>query len=247
MEKVMSRRQADYAIRQMLMSGYGHYSRAAEHKMIIALLKGNIVEAENIGIKSLGLTRESMNEYPLAVQPLRSIKNGMICAVAVLCRYAADLGAEDERSYALSDYYINEIETRTDINNWEDILSDILRHYMELVRRGKDETYTLPVQRAIRLIHQRLYEPCRLQDIAKELKVHPSYLSTLFREETGVSITSYIREIKINEAKNLLQACEHTVSEIAEMLGYSSVSYFSKVFHQVCACSPRDYAAGERA
>ncbi|MDF2589267.1 MAG: hypothetical protein K0S41_3108 [Anaerocolumna sp.] len=51
----------------------------------------------------------SINEYELAIQPLRSIKNNLICA-AVICRNAADLGADDERCYALSDYYINEMK-----------------------------------------------------------------------------------------------------------------------------------------
>jgi AraC-like DNA-binding protein len=81
-------------------------------------------------------------------------------------------------------------------------------------------------------------------DVANAVKVHPSYLSSLFRTETGVPMTQYIRDKKMEEARNLLRTSSSSVSEIAEMLGYNSLSYFVKVFHRVNGCSPREYAAG---
>ncbi|MDF2485446.1 MAG: hypothetical protein K0R46_1614 [Herbinix sp.] len=227
----MEKKQAERAIKQMLMSGYGHYSRMEEHKLITAFLKGDVT----------GFTDPHIAEFPLASQPLRSIKNNLICAVAVMCRYAADLGADDERCYALSDYYINEIEDHVDIHNWYATILEIARHYTELVRQGREEQYTLPVRKAIRYIHQHLYEPCSLNQVAKAVQLHPSYLSALFKSETGVLITQYIRALKISEAKNLLKDQSRSVSEIAELLGYRSLSYFSKVFHRVCGCGPREF------
>jgi AraC-like DNA-binding protein len=237
----MSRRQAEYAMKQMLISGYGHYSRAEEHKLIIAVLQGKMPLPGAGGMREIQFINETMNEFPLASQPLRSIKNSMICTVAIICRYAADMGADDERCYALSDYYINEIEKRVDMNNWLEILTEIYQHYIELVRVGKEEELTLPIRRAIRYIQQHIYEPCRLQDVAKAVKVHPNYLSFLFSSETGKSLTCYIRDKKIEEAKNLLCDLDYSVSEIAEMLGYNSSSYFIKVFRAVNGCSPREY------
>ncbi len=238
----MSKKQAEYAIKQLLMSGYGHYSRVEEHKIITALLLGKVSYLSDWDLREVQLTNEALYEFPLAMQPLRSIKNSLICAVAVICRYAADLGADDKRCYALSDYYINEIESRADMNNWQDLIQEIFKHYIELVRVGREERYTLPIRRAIRYIHQHLYEPCRLKDVAKVVKVHPGYLSSLFKSETGKSLTQYIRDKKMEEAKNLLGDLNYSVSEIAEMLGYNSLSYFIKVFRQVNGCSPRKYA-----
>lgn len=60
-------------------------------------------------------------------------------------------------------------------------------------------------------------------------------------------MTQYIRDKKLEEAKNLLGELEYSVSEIAEMLGYSSLSYFIKMFRQVNGCSPRAYATGAKA
>ena len=248
----MERKQAELAIKQMLRADYGHYSRAEELKLILDFLKGVVPDEMGLpagtkpyAIEALGqalrYSGPTMNDFPLAVQPLRSIKNNLICGVAVMCRYAADLGADDERCYALSDYYINEIEKQANIHNWQQIMLEIARHYSELVRSGKQDRYTLPVRRAIRYIDQHLYEACSLQWIAAAVKLHPAYLSSLFKAETGVPVSDYIREIKIREAVNLLREGNYSVSEVAEMLGYHSLSYFSKVFRRVCGCGPREF------
>ncbi|WMJ87110.1 helix-turn-helix domain-containing protein [Anaerocolumna sp. MB42-C2] len=230
----MSRRETEKAVKQILMSSYGHYSRSYEHKIITEFLQGNDVPLHDL----------TMHEFPLASQPLRSAKNSMICMVAVICRYAADLGADDERCYALSDYYINKIETGVDINNWHDFQNEILNHYTELVHIGREETHTLPVRRAIRYINQHLYEPCSLRDVAAAIKLTPSYLSALFKSETGISLTHYVRDKKIREARSMLHEDSYSISEVADMLGFGSVSYFSKVFRIVNSCSPQEFVRG---
>lgn len=237
----MSRKQAEEAVKHMLISGYGHYSRADEHKVITAFLQGSQIQPADVLMKDLQFSVDAMNDFPLAVQPLRGIKNSLICLVAVICRYAADLGADDERCYALSDYYINEIETRVDKNNWNEVFSEIINHYIKLVGLGREGKYSLTIRRAINFINQHIYEACSLKDVSLALKVHPNYLSALFKTETGVSLSHYIRDKKISEARNLLRDTDYSISEISEMLGYNSLSYFSKVFHQICSCSPKEY------
>jgi len=86
------------------------------------------------------------------------------------------------------------------------------------------------VRRIIRYIYENLYEPCRLETVAEAVKLHPTYLSYLFKSEVGVTLTSYVRSQKMEEAKKLLSNTDYSISQIAEMLGYSSLSYFSKVF-----------------
>jgi AraC-like DNA-binding protein len=99
----------------------------------------------------------------------------------------------------------------------------------------------LPIQRAVRLIEAQLYKPCSLALLAREIKLHPTYLSSLFKKEVGKNITLFIRDRKMEEAKNLMATTNHSLSEIAEMLGYSSLFYFSRVFHQATHSSPRDF------
>ena len=219
-------------VKNLLVSGYEHYSREYERQLLDSfVLKGDLPDLKNF----------SPDQFVLAPQPLRSAKNLIICLIAVVCRYAADNGANDRRCYALSDTYINKIEEQSDANRIYALVTDMLMDYHELVQEGAQKAYSLPVQRAIRLIDARLYKACFLSMIATEIKLHPTYLSRLFKKEVGKNITTFIRDRKMEEAKSLIANSDHSVSEIAEMLGYRSLSYFSKVFRQAVQTNPRDF------
>ncbi len=219
-------------VKNLLVAGYEHYSREYERLLLESfLLSGDFPL----------LTEFSADQFFLTQQPLRSAKNMSICLVAVICRFAADNGADDRRCYALSDTYINIIEDQDEVSEVYTLVTNILTDYRALIQEGREKTYSRPVQRAIRLIDARLYEPCSLAVIAKEIKLHPTYLSRLFKKEVGENMTKFIRDRKMEEAKNLIANTDHSVSEIAEMLGYSSLSYFSKVFRQTTQTSPRDF------
>jgi AraC-like DNA-binding protein len=228
---IINRRDTEHAITQTLSSGYEHYSRLNEIQHITAWLLGLEPAVPN----------SSTDEFPLADQPLRSMKNGLITVVAVVCRTAMDLGADDIKSYMLSDYYINKIEETADRDNWKNIFQGVIQHYRDLVREGREENYSLQIVRAIRHIKRRLFEPCALRDLARDLQVSPNYLSSLFKAETGLTLTRYIQNVKIEEAKRLMVNREHPLGDIADMLGFASLSYFSRVFKQLNLCSPREY------
>ena len=228
----MNKRKANLSVKEALITGYGHYSRKEEKRIFEGILLGIIVEPIEIN---------DAEHFPLASKELRSIKNGLICVVAVICRAAADLGADDEKCYALSDYYINEIEKIEDNFDYVAILNEILTHYTELVSQAQLRTYTLPIRRAIVFIRQHIYIKCSLKDIADDLGLNPVYLSSKFRTETGCTVTDYILNEKINEAKSLLESNNYAISEISDMLGFSSMSYFAKIFKKICGCTPTEY------
>ena len=68
-----------------------------------------------------------------------------------------------------------------------------------------------------------------------------SYLKKLFKNATGYSIMDYYTHLKIERAKILIKSGEMSVSEIAELLGYSSIHYFSRVFKKKTGLSPTEY------
>lgn len=220
------------AMNNILFSGYEHYSRKEEREAIDHLLKGDLS-----GLESL-----DPGQFVLASQPLRSTKNNLICLAAVTCRYAADIGADDKRCYVLSDYYINEIEKIDDAGQFAALVKEMLADYRDLVQEGQEKAYSLPVLRAIRYINNHLYETCRVEQIAAVVKLHPTYLSYLFKQEVGTNLTNYVREKKMAEARNLLLNSDRSISEIAESLGYSSLSYFSRVFRTTYTESPRKFS-----
>ena len=83
--------------------------------------------------------------------------------------------------------------------------------------------------------------PLRLQELSDIVSISPSYLSRIFRQVTGQTITNYIQSIKITRALELLADAEKPLCEIAEALGYYDQFHFSKVFKGYVGVSPTAY------
>jgi two-component system response regulator YesN len=80
-----------------------------------------------------------------------------------------------------------------------------------------------------------------LQDVANRLNISAGYLSTIFKQETGISFIDYVTEVRINEAKILLKDSNYKIYEIAQMTGYENAYYFSKVFKKVTGITPSEF------
>ncbi|MDI4648107.1 response regulator transcription factor [Cohnella hashimotonis] len=90
-------------------------------------------------------------------------------------------------------------------------------------------------------VQEHLSEELGREEIARAVYRNPAYLSRLFRKETGMSLTDYIAQAKIERAKRLLTETNDKISNIAEGLGYLHFSYFAKLFRKIAGVTPQDY------
>ncbi len=65
--------------------------------------------------------------------------------------------------------------------------------------------------------------------------------SRLFKQETGISVSDYIREKKIEKAQNLLKFCNYSLVEITNYLSFSSQSHFIQLFKDYTGMTPKKY------
>jgi AraC-like DNA-binding protein len=230
----LGRKEAEQEIRKNKIAGYYHHSYEIQKQNIIQLLEGKQNWFDYI-------TTDSLCLYPLASQPLRSAKNSAICLLSVVCRAVADFGVDVELCFSISDYYINKLEDQTDLKAVTDLAIEAMRYYTDIVQEARIKSYSLTVMRSIRYIHQHLYETLFVKDIAKIIGINADYLSALFKTEVGVCVKQYIREHKLDEAKKLLLSSKYNIVEVAEMLGYSSPSHFTKDFCKQYHCSPKSF------
>jgi AraC-like DNA-binding protein len=87
------------------------------------------------------------------------------------------------------------------------------------------------------------YDDPKLNNVilSKKSCVSEVYFRKLFKTEHGVSPKQYIQGIRINKAKELLKSEYFTVTQVSEMVGYSSVYNFSKAFKALTGHAPSDY------
>ncbi|MNW10759.1 Arabinose operon regulatory protein [compost metagenome] len=77
--------------------------------------------------------------------------------------------------------------------------------------------------------------------MAEIVYLNPDYLARLFKRETGISLGSYVIQVRIAAARHLLETTSLSVYTIASKTGYSNYSYFSKLFKQEVGLSPNEY------
>ena len=87
-------------------------------------------------------------------------------------------------------------------------------------------------------IEERVYENLRLSDICRALGYSKSYLSKLFREQTGESIAGFAVKTKIKKAKQLIREGNMNFSEISDKLSFDNPQYFSRVFKRETGVTP---------
>ena len=126
------------------------------------------------------------------------------------------------------------------------LMSDMFRSYCRLVRRHATQHYAAPVQRAMLHIDSNLSEPLSLKLLAELQGIHPSYLSTLFKKETGQTMTDYINQQRIEHSCSLLRGSQLQIQTIAQHCGIPDVNYFSKLFRKYRGMPPKEYRAAQQ-
>lgn len=94
-------------------------------------------------------------------------------------------------------------------------------------------------------INEHLGEHLTLEVLTQHFHYSRSYLTAQFRMTTGMSIMEYISHLRIERAKEMLMDGDMTVAQISEVLGYSSMQYFSQCFKQAVGCSPSRYVSSQ--
>lgn len=97
------------------------------------------------------------------------------------------------------------------------------------------------VKEAKHFIQTHLEDPFNIKDLATRLKCHPDFLSRKFKQDTGVELSQYIREVRIQRAKELLRNPKISIDEASEKTGFTDRIHFSKVFRRVTGQPPGQY------
>ena len=85
------------------------------------------------------------------------------------------------------------------------------------------------------------YQTLTLSELAQQFHYSKPHLCTLIKQNTGVSFTELIKQIRMARAVEYLLHTELPIGEIAEIVGYHSTDHFSRVFRGTYSCSPQEY------
>ena len=129
-----------------------------------------------------------------------------------------------------------------EFRNWQDAieqLNDLTRQATDRSEQARGQQEERLVTRIKRYIDSHLKDGPSLTDIADHYHFSREYLLRVFKKEEGVTILSYINDLKLDKAKARLTGTSMQVREIAEDLGFSSTAYFIRFFRTKTGMSPQ--------
>ena len=108
------------------------------------------------------------------------------------------------------------------------------------------KNYSPLVQRVITIIDSDLTADLSLRKQAQLLNVNASYLSALFKKETGLTLTEYVSKKRVEQAAFLLRSTGQQIQTVAQNCGIYDVNYFTKIFKKITGKTPKEYRDGNR-
>ena len=141
----------------------------------------------------------------------------------------------------LNDSMLERIATFTRSDNILDLWNDMIQKYCALVNNHSTRNYSLPIQKVIIQIHLDLSADLSLKAMAEYLNVNASYLSNLFRKETGLTLTNYVNQKRMEYAAWMLSSTQLPISTIAQHCGILDDNYFTKLFKKHYDITPTQF------
>lgn len=207
-----------------------------EHQLMQAVSSGQTHKAELIF--SCFSTHQLEQRTP---NPLRNIKNYLFVINTIL-RIAAKNGAVHPLHIdKISSGFAKKIELITSETASYSLIKEMIRKYCMLVKNHSLKGYSLLVQKVITRIDSDLTADLSLKAQSGLLNVNSSYLSTLFKKETGMTLTEYVNRKRIEHAIFLLNTTNMQIQTAAQYCGISDVNYFTKIFKKIIGKTPKEY------
>lgn len=178
----------------------------------------------------------------IADNSIRQLKNEFIVMVALACRSAIKGGLPPSISYPLAGIYIQQAERLTEMDaitslTGQAIIDFTNRVGSSLMPPNVDST----LYHAVQYIRKNTNQNISVSDVANHVGFSRSYLSRKFKREFGFEVSVYIRQCKLEEAKDLLAYSNKTISEISNFLCFSSQSHFQRAFKDQFGITPQAY------
>ena len=178
----------------------------------------------------------------LSDNPVTNLRYHFVVTAAMLTRFCMEGGMPMEEAFSLSDEYIRRMDCCTNMAEIVYVHDQMALDYVCRMRNQKKRiASSKQVAEAIDYIYVHIMDRITIQELASAISISPAHLSRIFKQETGISVSEYIRQRKIDMAKNLLRFSDYDFADIAAMLSYSSQSHFIQHFRTQMGMTPKAY------
>ncbi len=207
-----------------------------ETELIMAVTKANVEQAAEYYNKICACA------FPQRLNDILRDRKDLFITLNTLLRKAAEqVGVHPIEIDAYSNQNIRRIEEITDPEQCHSFGLKMVYEYCRLIDSSSLLAYSLLIRRAITYIRTNLSADLSLHTLAKVLCVNSSYLSTLFKKETKMSLTEFVNRCRMFQAQQYLSGTDLPIKTIAQRCGISDINYFTRMFKRIVGVTPRAY------
>lgn len=117
---------------------------------------------------------------------------------------------------------------------------DFLNGLKDVLSHNQKESHRSIIKKTIHHMEQEC-QYVSLQSVAQKVYMTPTYLSLLFKTNTGKTFIEHLTDIRMDKAKDMLRSTHYKNYEVAEKVGYQDPRYFSQIFKKKVGVSPSEY------
>ncbi len=172
------------------------------------------------------------------------VMNGKVIAMI----FIGNISTEDLQSSLQQSNNSNLIKTLEDRFDFETCrrLANIIEDYIRLILEKfppdtKKSDNIFLIENIKSYIKSNLEFSISSNQISQVFNYNAKYIGRLFKEKVGMSLSEYTNKERIKRACSLIQTTNLTITEIAYSVGFYSVTYFDRIFNNVCGCTPLEY------
>ncbi len=173
--------------------------------------------------------------YGIALEVVRTAKEQM----QSLCVKRAEEGIE-EPDFSFWEFG-SELSKTESLDGLVRLVTNTVGGMIQAVRREREQRERRSVRETKKYLQDNYAKAISLEDAARHVMLAPTYLSLLFKQETGKNYNEYLTEIRMEAAKELLSKTGMGIEEVAEQVGYTDSRYFSKLFTKKVGIRPKEY------
>lgn len=142
----------------------------------------------------------------------------------------------DEFSYLEDIYYFKDIYDYLRCLN--EYLKEVNQFLLDLKDKYRDKK---EIEAAVEYIQANYAKDLSMTMVANHISLNYSYFSYLFKEQTGLSFVEYLKQLRIEKAKELLRNSDYKIYEVAQKVGYYNPKHFGRVFREIIGITPVEY------
>ncbi len=171
------------------------------------------------------------------------LKMSILELLIILSRAAVEAGAKIEEILGLRYGFITELARLRDQEELCLWIVKVLEKMTDQIYQTRNAKNYQRLKKVMDFIETHYNEPLTVEQVAREIYLSPSRLSHIIKDEFGTTLTDCISKVRIDKAKRLLCNDEASIARVAQEVGFSDQSYFTKVFKKIEGCTPKIYRA----